>query len=47
MFIEELFIKTKSWNQPKYPLTVKQIKSMGSIYCGILLSLKKGNPIIH
>ena len=32
MFIAGLFTKTKSWNQPKYPLTVKQIKKVWSLH---------------
>ena len=44
MFLATLFIKTKTWKQPKLPYTERWIKKMECVYSGrILFSHKKGN----
>ena len=48
MFIAGLFTITKTWKQPKWPLTDEQIKKMGYIFLnGVFLSYEnEGNPDI-
>ena len=46
MFTEALFIKARTWKQPKYPSAEERIKKMGYIYTMEYYSAIKKNAIM-